>query len=128
MQGGPGWRVPTQLEWIPEGFQLQDRCWEEAGTGAGDGDTRPGVGWVPPAPRVSPITPGLCPRLCPRQRQNPAGWTLGTEPPACPGLSSDPETPLLLLHSLDVLEGQGQEAFPRRMVTGNLDKAGREWQ
>ena len=60
--GGPGWTVPTKLEWILQGFQLQGGCWEEAGTGGGDGDTHSGVG----APSLSsaPHHPWGCARGC----------------------------------------------------------------
>lgn len=71
-------------EWILQGFQFQDRCWEEAGTEGGDGDTHSGVG--SPSPRVPPITPGLCPRLWGRDKTLWAGqWGQSLLPlPGCP--------------------------------------------
>lgn len=68
----------------------------------------PTVGWVPPVLEC-PHHPWAVPKAV-GQRQDPTGWTLGTEPPAHPRVSSDPETPLVLSHRLDVLEGQGQDA------------------
>lgn len=92
----------------------------------GDGDTHSGM--AAPSPSSAPHHPWAVPKAV-GQRQDLTGWTcwtLGTEPPAHPRVSSDPESPLVPHHRLDVLEGQGQgqDALPRRMVTG---KAGQGW-
>lgn len=69
----PSCRVPTKLEWMPLSFQLQNRCWEEAGTEGGDGDTHSGV--AVPSPSSAPHHPWAVPGSV-GQRPDPTGWTL----------------------------------------------------
>lgn len=58
----------------------------------------PTLGWLPPAPRVPPITPGLCPRLWGSDKTSRAGhaghWGQSLLPiPECPQTLKAPWSP-----------------------------------